>query len=220
MEISTKKPSEVLATGRISTRTGFEDIILEHTPRLWSVALSFCRYNHLEAQDLFQEAMIRAFRYRQSLESAENKYGWLRKTLLSTHLNRLGDNKRWNSHEDISLAEEIPSFDPMPVSELVTDIFKKDLWDDDILHALDGLPEEHRTVLLLSDVEGFTREEITELTGLSMGTVSSHIFRSRKKLAKILKDYAIIGGYVGKEKLAAETEVYAKQMKRANEMRM
>lgn len=220
MEISTKKRSEVLPTGKTSEGTGFEDILLEHTPRLWTVALSFCRYNHPEAEDLLQEAMIRAFRYRQSLESAENKYGWLRKTLLRTHLNRLRDNKQWNSRGDISLAEELPSFDPMPVSGLVTDVFKKDLWDDDILQALDRLPEAHRTVLLLSDVEGITREEIAELTGLSMGTVSSHIFRARKKLAKILKDYAITSGFISKERLAAEEEGYVAQMKRVSEMGM
>jgi RNA polymerase sigma factor (sigma-70 family) len=203
-----------------SKRSGFEDIILEHMPQLWRVALSFCRYNHLDAEETLQEAMIRAFRYRQSLEAAENKYAWLRKTLLSVLLNRLRDNKDWNTRQDISLAEEIPSFDPIPVSGLVTDVFKKDLWDDDILHALDGLPDAHRTVLLLSDVEGLTREEISEMTGLSMGTVSSHIFRSRKKLAKILKDYAVITGFIAKEKLTEEDERAIEDMKRASEMKM
>ena len=220
MEISTKRVAKVFVTDRADERNGFEDIIIEHIPGLWRVALSFCRYNRDEAEDLLQDSMIRAFRYRKSLETSESKYGWLRKTLLSTHLNRLRDNKRWNSHEDISLAQEIPSFDPMPVSGLVSEVFKKDLWDDTILEALDKLPEAHRTVLLLSDVEGITREEIAELTGLSMGTVSSHIFRSRKKLAKILRDYAVNSGFITKEKIIAEEEGFTDQMKQASQMGM
>lgn len=220
MEISTNNQTKVPVIDGAAERKGFEDLILEQIPRLWRVALSLCRYNQPEAEDLLQEGMIRAFRYRDSLETAENKFAWLRKTLVSVHLNRLRDNKHKNSREDISLAEDIPSFDPMPVSGLVTDVFKKDLWDDDILQALDGLPEAHRMVLLLSDVEGLTREEIAELTGLSMGTISSHIFRSRRKLAKILKDYAVITGFISKEKLAAEDENDLEQMKRASEMGM
>ncbi|HYM20555.1 MAG TPA: sigma-70 family RNA polymerase sigma factor [Candidatus Kapabacteria bacterium] len=197
---------------------GFEDIILEQMPRLWPVALRFCRHHELDAQDLVQDTMIRAYRYRDSLSVADNKFAWLRRTLLNTHLNRLRSSKRWDDRADLSLAEEIPSFDPMPTSGLVTDAFRKDLWDDEVLRALDSLPEIHRTVLLLADVEGLSREEVAEITGHPKGTVSSYIFRARKKLATVLEQYGLAHGYLKDEDLKREQAGFIEAMENASKM--
>ncbi len=218
MQLTDKEGAQEVLASSISENRGFEDVIIEHIPKLWRVALQFCRYHHSDAEDLLQDTMLRAFRYKQQLQGADNKFGWLRRTLLNTHLNRVRDNKKWNSREDISLVQEIPSFDPIPTSRLVTDVFRKDLWDDDILKALDELPEMHRTVLLLSDVEGIPLKEISEMTGLSRGTISSHIFRSRKKLSRSLEHYAISGGYVTAEKLIDEQEHDIEEMRKAANM--
>jgi RNA polymerase sigma-70 factor (ECF subfamily) len=60
----------------------------------------------------------------------------------------------------------------------------------DINRALEVLPEQWRTTVLLAEVEGLTWEEVAEVMGCPLGTVQSRIFRARRVLRQLLKDYA------------------------------
>lgn len=66
----------------------------------------------------------------------------------------------------------------------------KDYVSDDIIKALENVPEQFRLAVLLSDVEGFSYQEISEILGISVGTVKSRIFRGRKILQKLLWNFA------------------------------
>ena len=68
--------------------------------------------------------------------------------------------------------------------------------DERITEAIDGLPAEYRTAVLLSDVEGLSYAEIAELLEVPVGTVKSRLFRGRRQLQKVLYDYAVEMGYV------------------------
>ncbi len=68
--------------------------------------------------------------------------------------------------------------------------------DEEVLRAIDALPEEYRTAVVLSDLEGLPYEEIAELMDVPVGTVKSRLFRGRRKLQKVLYDYAVEMGYV------------------------
>ena len=74
-------------------------------------------------------------------------------------------------------------------AEVVTAILK-DYVSDDIISALESVPDQFRIAVLLSDVEGFSYQEISEILGISVGTVKSRIFRGRKILQKQLWDFA------------------------------
>jgi RNA polymerase sigma-70 factor (ECF subfamily) len=71
----------------------------------------------------------------------------------------------------------------------------RDLVDDDISQALEKLPEDFRTVVLLCDVEGFTYEEIANMLDVPIGTIRSRLHRGRNLLKDQLKDYAEKRGY-------------------------
>jgi RNA polymerase sigma-70 factor (ECF subfamily) len=73
--------------------------------------------------------------------------------------------------------------------EAVTEMLK-DYVSDDIIIALENVPEQFRLAVLLSDVEGFSYQEIAEILNISVGTVKSRIFRGRKILQKQLWEYA------------------------------
>jgi len=64
--------------------------------------------------------------------------------------------------------------------------------------AIDELPEEYRTAVVLSDLEGLAYAEIAELMGVPVGTVKSRLFRGRQKLQKVLYDYAVEMGYISR----------------------
>jgi len=70
--------------------------------------------------------------------------------------------------------------------------------DEEVLRRIQELPEEYRTAVVLSDLEGFTYQEIAEMTGVPVGTVKSRLFRGRRILQRALYDYAVSMGYIPK----------------------
>jgi RNA polymerase sigma-70 factor (ECF subfamily) len=74
--------------------------------------------------------------------------------------------------------------------------FFDSLVDETILEAIDGLQEEYRSAVLLSDVEGLSYAEIAELMEVPVGTVKSRLFRARRLLQKVLYDYAVEMGHL------------------------
>jgi RNA polymerase sigma-70 factor (ECF subfamily) len=67
---------------------------------------------------------------------------------------------------------------------------------DDVQRALDALPEDFRTAVVLCDVQGLSYKEIAEIMQTPVGTVMSRLFRGRKLLATALRDFAMNEGYV------------------------
>jgi RNA polymerase sigma-70 factor (ECF subfamily) len=72
----------------------------------------------------------------------------------------------------------------------------RELIDDDITNALDEIPEDFRTVVLLCDVEDFTYEEIANMLDVPIGTIRSRLHRGRNLLKAQLMDYAEDRGYM------------------------
>ena len=67
---------------------------------------------------------------------------------------------------------------------------------DDVQRALDGLPDDFRTAVVLCDVQGLSYKEIADIMQTPVGTVMSRLFRGRKLLAAALRDFAVAEGYV------------------------
>ena len=70
--------------------------------------------------------------------------------------------------------------------------------DDEVLRAIDALPEEFRETLVLSDIEGLAYAEIADITEVPVGTVKSRLFRARQALQKRLYEYAVEMGHIEK----------------------
>jgi len=68
--------------------------------------------------------------------------------------------------------------------------------DDEVLKAIDELPEAFRETLVLSDVEGMSYQEIGKILGVPVGTVKSRLFRARQALQGKLYQYAVSMGYI------------------------
>jgi RNA polymerase sigma-70 factor (ECF subfamily) len=73
------------------------------------------------------------------------------------------------------------------------------LLEDDVAEALESLPEDFKTVVILCDIEGFTYEEIAEFVECPIGTVRSRLHRGRKMLQAKLFDFARKRGYIGRD---------------------
>lgn len=82
-----------------------------------------------------------------------------------------------------------------PASDPERDFFDR-LIDDEVVEAIDELPEEFREVLVLSDLGDLKYAEIGEVLGIPVGTAKSRLFRARRMLQERLKDFAIRSGYL------------------------
>ncbi len=184
-------PSETAAE---ECHKGFEDILVENMGRLYRVAMNLVKHNRMDAEDLIQDAMLRAFRNRTAVESAMEPYAYLRRALVNTFLTKIRNEGRRGTYTDLSTVENLAD-DVMEIPSVLIENIHSNLWDEEIVKALDRLPSIYRAVFILSDVEEMTREEISEQLKLSKGTVSSRLFRARRFMAKELEEYAHRRGF-------------------------
>ena len=120
---------------------------------------------------------------------------WLLTILRNTFINEYRREKQRGPTVDIETAETFSLFDEVQDADPEGQFFDK-IVDEEVLKAIDGLPEEFRETLTLSDVEGMSYQEIAEVTGSPVGTVKSRLFRARRALQKKLYDYAVEMGYI------------------------
>ncbi len=178
----------------------FEELFLPLLDNLYNIALRMTR-NPKDAEDLVQEAFLKAFRFFHRFERGTNARAWILTILTNTFRTRYRKKKAepdmvdFQAIENFCLADElvkeISASDKSQArgAEAVTEMLK-DYVSDDILKALESVPEQFRLAVLLSDVEGFSYQEISEILGISVGTVKSRIFRGRKILQKLLWEFA------------------------------
>ena len=178
----------------------FESIFLPLLDNLYNIALRMTR-NVRDAEDLVQEAYLKAFRFFHRFERGTNARAWILTILTNTFRTRYRKKKQepdmvdFQAIENFCLADElvkeITASDKSEArgAEAVTEMLK-DYVSDDIINALENVPEQFRLAVLLSDVEGFSYQEIAEILNISVGTVKSRIFRGRKILQKQLWEFA------------------------------
>jgi RNA polymerase sigma-70 factor, ECF subfamily len=178
----------------------FEELFLPLLDNLYSIGLRMTR-NERDAEDLVQETYLKAFRFFHRFERGTNARAWILTILTNTFRTRYRKKKQepnmvdFEAVENFCLADEmvkeITASDKSEAqsAEVVTAILK-DYVSDDIIKALESVPDQFRIAVLLSDVEGFSYQEISEILNISVGTVKSRIFRGRKILQKQLWDFA------------------------------
>ncbi len=173
---------------------GFAALVEPHLDYLYAFAVKLCG-DRTTAEDLVQDALLRAFRAEGSLRNREQPRHWLTKVLLSAQADRA---RKESAHDqDVALDDErfslfdtLAEEDPFPYSDRLHLDFL-DLFDDaKLTEALQRMHPTHRTALVLAYVYGYKAREIAELTGASTGTVLARLHRGRKQLEKALWDYA------------------------------
>ena len=164
-------------------RREFEERLAECGPLAYRVARSVLR-NDADAEDVAQEALLRAYRRFDGLRDAQRFRGWLVRIVFRLALDRARSAKRREVRET-EWAQPARRPAPATAEELAASSEFQAHFD----RALDALPDKLRLVLLLSAMEGHTLEEVAAMLGLPIGTVKSRLFAGRKKLAEKLQCY-------------------------------
>ena len=181
-------------------RAEFERQALVHTDALFGAAYRLTR-NARDAEDLVQDSLLRAYRFWDSFEQDSNCKAWMLRIVTNTFINEYQRKKRSREVLDQATAEQ-DATDGVLVhaesSERQTP--ERALLDrsvsDDVQRALDALPDDFRTAVVLCDVQGLSYKEIAEIMATPVGTVMSRLFRGRKLLAAALREFAMAQGYV------------------------
>ena len=168
-----------------------EEILIKHLDSMYSTALRLTK-NKEKAEDLVQDVCLRAFRYFDQLRSNNKPKAWLFKILMNTFINKYRKRIKEPPLIEIELSESLLE----SASALYRhnsnpeEILIKSSLDEEIKEALDNLHVDLRVVLWLSDVEGFTYEEIKEILRCPIGTIASRLYRARSLLRETLWEYA------------------------------
>jgi RNA polymerase sigma-70 factor (ECF subfamily) len=187
----------------------FEREVLEQLPSLLAVATRLTR-NPPEAEDLVQDAVLKAIRAHTQFESGTNLRAWLLKILTNTFINRY---RRGGLERSVL---ESPDADPLAdgwVSSSTIEAMRdpesqalRPILEAEIGKALDELPAEFRLAVVLSDVEDLSYKEIAEIMGCPIGTVMSRLHRGRRLLKSRLYEHARAFGIIGPEPSIGESD--------------
>jgi RNA polymerase sigma-70 factor (ECF subfamily) len=170
----------------------FEAEALPLLPGMHAAARHLTR-NASDAEDLVQEAYLRAYRGFARFQPGTNLRAWLHRILMNTFINHYHKRRRLpelllgEGNDHASLGGRTVERDPAPSAE---DLVVASLPDEALQQALASLPAQFRMAVLLADVQGFSYKEIAELAGVPIGTVMSRLHRGRKALSKQLGQLA------------------------------
>lgn len=151
----------------------FRELYRRHTPRLYQLVLRLVG-SEQDAEDVVQEAWIRAAEAAGNFRWESNFSTWLTGIAINRFKELLRKRNRWPSVSLEHIAE--PEIRPDYVGERV-----------DLEKALSLLPLGYRTVLVLHDLEGFRHEEIAEQLGIAAGTSKSQLFHARRYVRSLLE---------------------------------
>ncbi len=175
-------------------RESFEREALVHLDVLYRVALRLTG-NPADADDLVQETMLKAYRAWDQYEKGTNAKAWMLTILRHAFINEYRRRTRHPETVDVDSIEPYAVF-PEVQDEDPQGAFFDRIVDDEVLRAIDQLPEVFRETLVLSDVEGMSYQEIAGILEVPVGTVKSRLFRARHLLQGKLYDYAVEMGYI------------------------
>jgi RNA polymerase sigma-70 factor, ECF subfamily len=179
---------------RAGEKDAFRALVVRYQRKVYAVALGIVKDPDL-AWDVSQEAFVRVHRSLGEFKGDSAFSTWLFR--ITTHLAidtvRKERTSRKDDVDDVQEADLEGGGEGILATRLGTDprqnALRRELAEK-IQEALATLPEKHRTILVLREVEGLSYEELAERLGIHKGTVMSRLFHARKKMQAALREYA------------------------------
>jgi RNA polymerase sigma-70 factor (ECF subfamily) len=178
---------------RDRTTEAFQRLVIPELGGLYSLARRLVRAG---AEDLVQEALLRAYRSFQTLKEDAAAGSWLRSILVNVFRDQLRKRSRSVDElpveevEDFSLYRTLAEEDPLPYSDTLHHDFLRAFGREDVRDVLMRLSEIYRAPLVLRYMDGFDTKEIARMLGLPLGTVLAQLHRGRKRFEKEMWAYA------------------------------
>lgn len=159
----------------------FEEKILECIDSLYNLALRMTQHKQ-DAEDLTQEAVLRAYRFLTKFEEGTNFKAWIMAILRNVFINEY--RRKTKEPQKIEF-EKVEDFITIPEISGV----QEEIFTENIKSSIDKLPEELRTTIILFYAEDFSYKEIAKIMDVPVGTVMSRLYTARQALKRQLSAY-------------------------------
>lgn len=173
-------------------RADFESVVRPHLEYLYALAMRLTG-DRTRADDVIQDALLRAFRAFPRLRNRERPRLWLTRVLTSAFQDRLRATHGPDAvsvDEGFDLFDKIVEEDPFPYSDRVHLDFLELFDNAKLIDVFQRLHPSHRTALILAYVYGYKAREIAAIADAPLGTVLTWLHRGRKQLERELWEYA------------------------------
>jgi RNA polymerase sigma-70 factor (ECF subfamily) len=168
----------------------FDALVLKYQHKLVKLVMRYVR-NPAEAEDIAQEAFIKAYRALPQFRGDSAFYTWLYRIAINTAKNAVVSRDRSPVDYDLDRSNTDESYDMqgrMKDSETPEGLVLTDEIRSTVNAAIDALPEDLRTAIVLRELEGLSYEEIAAAMACPVGTVRSRIFRAREAIDRRLRE--------------------------------
>jgi RNA polymerase sigma-70 factor, ECF subfamily len=176
---------------RRGDREAFRTLFERYHRRAYALAFGVLRHSE-DALDVVQDAFIKAHRYLDKFEGNSSFYTWLYRIVMNLAIDHLRKHRRIRPVELDEQVLEEGSADDGLLPKLLGGHPGRALVDKEIRHRIDRalaeLSENHRTVLVMRELEGLSYEEMAQAMGCSKGTIMSRLFHARKNMQRRLVD--------------------------------
>jgi len=175
------------------TKESFQRLAAAELPGLYSLARRLVRDG---AEDLVQEALLRAYRSFGTLKEDPAAGRWLKRILVNVFRDELRRRARSVEEvpveqvEDFSLYRTLVEQDPLPYSDTLHHDFLRAFAREDVREVLMRLPEIYRAPLVLRYMDGFATKEIARMLDAPLGTILARLHRGRQRFERELWTYA------------------------------
>jgi len=182
---------ELVKRARKGDLTAYDELVRRYQERIYATIYHMTA-NHEDANDLAQEAFIKAFRALRSFKGGSSFYTWVYRIAVNKTINFLKQRRSrvhmslndldFNAEHDPDLVALVSDKTPRREATL-TELQEK------LNTAMQKLSEPHRLVVTLHDVQGLSHEEVAKIMDCNIGTVRSRLFYARQQLQAYLSDY-------------------------------
>ena len=198
--IPTTDESLLIARLRANDDAAYDELVRTHHASIYHAAQRMLR-DPGEAADVTQDVFLKVFRHIDGFRAESSLRTWIFRIAFSEILNRIRWSRRRYLHRTISIEEESENVPeghaPLQLADegsTPEQALEQKEREQAFQNALWKLSEEHRSVALLRDVQGFSYAEIAAILGISIGTVKSRLARARAELKKHLMRFLSVQG--------------------------
>ena len=179
---------ELVRRVQAGDQTAFNLLVLKYQHRVLKLVGRFVN-DAAEAEDVAQEAFLKAYRALASFRGDSAFYTWLYRIAINTAKNALVSQRRRPVDFDLDLQdpEQYDRAGKLKEADTPEGVLLTDEIRAVVEEAMEQLPEDLRTAIVLRELEGLSYEEIAEAMDCPVGTVRSRIFRAREAIDKKLK---------------------------------
>lgn len=170
----------------------FEVLVRRHQKKMFNIAYRMTG-NYDDAADIVQESFLSAYKAIKNFRGEAKFSTWLYGIVVNHSRNRIRHASGKAYHEPVSLdadratGNESRPIDPASGEMPAIDLLVRKEMQEKVQQCINRLEKDHREILVLRDIQGFSYEEITEMLGLPDGTVKSRLSRARSAIRESLK---------------------------------